>query len=1179
VAINSVLITGIVIQQYRKSLPLPDWRGNVPMAGVSASDASWTKVVGAGVAGAALGAVATAWLRSSPAPTTRVIPESAVSLPHAANRPTVLTVHLLQGDGLLELASRVNEANDLRTAATEILDAALEAVQAERATLFLVETQGSTNSLAVVLTRGNDQAHHKDILKRLTIPVNDKSIAGSVALTGVGEVIADTYSDSRFNKSVDKETGFVTKTMVCVPLLGRIDASGRPEVIGAIQTLNRRDGASFEAHHLTILERFAGVTGSLVQRLRLVLALQDAQTRTNELLQLMREIPAEANMASTHGVVKAIIRTAYRMLECERVAVFLVDRATGDLVIQESADAAGLRIPRGQGIVGRVASGGMLLNIPDAKSDSRFSASVDRRTGFQTRSVLAAPIRGHTGAVEGVLMAINRVVDGSDLASVSRTSTRTIEAASPESPSPPARSPRRPPHRRLASDSSTEYQFFPFTESDEVVMEALVGQAGVELGRATAAKELQHSRDTTQCLLEVVHASATESSLGGLVSRVISSAFRLLQAERVSLFLVDPVRYELLLVNSPDARGARIPIGTGIVGNVAKTGVSMNIPNAYECPLFNASIDTETGFHTRSVLAVPVSLPTASSLAPAKGGGSPTNLFDSAPIAVLQAINKREGGVFDESDEEAMRVFCIEVAVALKRRSVEAALLTMLSEQQERSELDTVDDAEIHAFSSSQDVETSGGRSRRATIATVPTGSSKRASRTSTTDSRTSTVSDARRGPSEREVAVSLLSYYNDEHVNSRLHASVLLRRVSITEKKRSWPEGLMATASSVSDRSDPLFSWSWDIFALWGKGDEEGEANLLGTVVAILREFALLRRYDVPEQVVRLFVRKVRDKYHENPFHNWRHAVAVMQATFLILLKTSAHQMLPYEEVYAVLVAALCHDIDHPGYSNAYLIATSSPLALEHNDDAPLERHHSATIATLLREERLDIFKTLTPPDRLRVRKVMVSSILATDMSRHMGQVQALSDRAAKFSSRRVQEAEGGGSHHQLIGKDRSFSSRDGAELLPSAQYGALARSASAQSSDDTEAFAFDRDDPAERLTLMECMVHTADLSGQAFPAHVAHKWGAGIIAEFRNEATAYVREGLSPPPFIADLSTELAQANLQLGFVGRMVYPLWERMNDVLPGLGDPVRNLQANLLVYEENVKRLEEAHAEE
>lgn len=48
----------------------------------------------------------------------------------------------------------------------------------------------------------------------------DKGIAGTVAYTGEVINLRDAYQDSRFNKEYDQRTGFITKTMLCMPIKG-----------------------------------------------------------------------------------------------------------------------------------------------------------------------------------------------------------------------------------------------------------------------------------------------------------------------------------------------------------------------------------------------------------------------------------------------------------------------------------------------------------------------------------------------------------------------------------------------------------------------------------------------------------------------------------------------------------------------------------------------------------------------------------------------------------------------------------------------------------------------------------------------------------------------------------------------------------------------------------------------
>jgi hypothetical protein len=70
----------------------------------------------------------------------------------------------------------------------------------------------------------------------------------------------------------------------------------------------------------------------------------------------------------------------------------------------------------------------------------------------------------------------------------------------------------------------------------------------------------------------------------------------------------------------------------------------------------------------------------------------------------------------------------------------------------------------------------------------------------------------------------------------------------------------------------------------------------------------------------------------------------------YLMLTLTEGAQRLNQLEIFAVALAAICHDVDHPGLTNAFLVAASDPIALRYNDKAVLESHHAATAFLTMR-------------------------------------------------------------------------------------------------------------------------------------------------------------------------------------------------------------------------------------
>ncbi|NUP11760.1 MAG: sigma-54-dependent Fis family transcriptional regulator [Polyangiaceae bacterium] len=111
----------------------------------------------------------------------------------------------------------------------------------------------------------------------------------------------------------------------------------------------------------------------------------------------------------------ALLRTACERLanalRADRASIWLVDAERGDLFTQVALlpELPALRMPAGKGVVGYVASTGEVLRIEDVRRDDRFDPSVDRTTGYTTRTMLVAPIREDEGSpVRGVVQVLNR---------------------------------------------------------------------------------------------------------------------------------------------------------------------------------------------------------------------------------------------------------------------------------------------------------------------------------------------------------------------------------------------------------------------------------------------------------------------------------------------------------------------------------------------------------------------------------------------------------------------------------------------------------------------------------------------------------------------------------------------------------------------------------------------------
>ncbi len=122
----------------------------------------------------------------------------------------------------------------------------------ERASLFLVDTDHRELWLKVAEEEGG-----KPVEVRMPIGAG---IAGHVATTGEGVRVDDPYQDPRFNPQVDRQTGFRTRSILCLPI-----RNGEGRVFAVAQLLNRRDGKPFDEADQKRFGEFASPIGVILE--------------------------------------------------------------------------------------------------------------------------------------------------------------------------------------------------------------------------------------------------------------------------------------------------------------------------------------------------------------------------------------------------------------------------------------------------------------------------------------------------------------------------------------------------------------------------------------------------------------------------------------------------------------------------------------------------------------------------------------------------------------------------------------------------------------------------------------------------------------------------------------------------------------------------------------------------
>jgi len=298
---------------------------------------------------------------------------------------------LRQVELLLEVSRRMAAYDTLDEILTALVEVTTDELDAERGTLFLNDAE--TGELFSRIAQGNIQREIRFL--------NHTGIAGHVFTTGEAVIIADAYADPRFNRSIDEQTGFVTRNILCVPI-----KTVKGEVIGVSQTLNKRRG-KFTRGDLQLLEALTTQGTLALQSARFLESMKKIRRQEMEFIDVVSEVTADIKLGS---LLQKVMGEATRLLNAERSTLFLNDEKTSELwsEVGQGLESLQIRLPNNAGIAGAVFTSGKTINIPYAYADLRFNPAFDKRTGYFTRSILCVPIVNKAGKIIGVTQVLNK---------------------------------------------------------------------------------------------------------------------------------------------------------------------------------------------------------------------------------------------------------------------------------------------------------------------------------------------------------------------------------------------------------------------------------------------------------------------------------------------------------------------------------------------------------------------------------------------------------------------------------------------------------------------------------------------------------------------------------------------------------------------------------------------------
>ncbi len=150
----------------------------------------------------------------------------------------------------------------------DIMNYAQELMQVEATSIWIKDE--ATGELVLHIATGGK----RDQIREIRVP-GDQGIIGHVTTTGQQVVVNDVRQDAHFYRAIDDQSGFNTRSIMCVPLrapkieLGGEQGTLEETIIGGAQALNKRDGYPFSDEDVTLFEMLASQSATVLQLSRL----------------------------------------------------------------------------------------------------------------------------------------------------------------------------------------------------------------------------------------------------------------------------------------------------------------------------------------------------------------------------------------------------------------------------------------------------------------------------------------------------------------------------------------------------------------------------------------------------------------------------------------------------------------------------------------------------------------------------------------------------------------------------------------------------------------------------------------------------------------------------------------------------------------------------------------------
>uniref|UniRef100_A0A8C1XP07 Phosphodiesterase n=1 Tax=Cyprinus carpio TaxID=7962 RepID=A0A8C1XP07_CYPCA len=177
----------------------------------------------------------------------------------------------------------------------------------------------------------------------------------------------------------------------------------------------------------------------------------------------------------------------------------------------------------------------------------------------------------------------------------------------------------------------------------------------------------------------------------------------------------------------------------------------------------------------------------------------------------------------------------------------------------------------------------------------------------------------------------------------------------------------------------------SADVFSLLDFGFSDFDMSQTAMTQAVVRMFLdlnLPQEFNIDYKTLCQWVLSVQKCYRSNVvYHNWSHALRTAQCMFAMLQTKELKSNFISLEVLALMIASLCHDLDHRGVNNSFIERSNQPLAQLYGHSS-LEHHHYDMCLLILNNPGSQILSSLSLNEYRACVQMIEKNILATDLA-----------------------------------------------------------------------------------------------------------------------------------------------------------------------------------------------------